>query len=235
MIIPVLFSALALGFLGSFHCIGMCGPLALSLPVNHLQGFKKIAGVLLYNMGRIFMYAVLGFILGWIGMAFQFFGWQQFFSIFLGIILLIIFLMNVLHQRILKNNSLVSGWNKKVIEKLSGLYQKKSFSGVFFIGLLNGLLPCGLVYMAIAGALATANILYSSLFMAAFGAGTLPAMMAVSLAGGMMPINIRMSIKKISPYIIGVMGIILILRGMNLGIPFLSPELQHANAIECHP
>ena len=89
--------------------------------------------------------------------------------------------------------------------------------------------------MAIAGALATSNILYSSLFMAAFGAGTLPAMMAVSLAGGMMPVNTRMSIKKISPYIIGLMGIILILRGMNLGIPFLSPELQHADAIECHP
>ncbi len=235
MIIPILFSALALGFFGSFHCIGMCGPLALSLPVNHLQGFKKIAGVLLYNMGRIFMYAVLGFILGWIGMAFQFFGWQQFFSIVLGNILLLIFLLNVLHQNFFKKNSLVNAWNKMVIKKLSALYQKKNFTGIFFIGLLNGLLPCGLVYMAIAGALATAHILYSSLFMAVFGAGTLPAMMAVSLAGGLMPVNIRMSIKKISPYIIGLMGIILILRGMNLGIPFLSPELQHAAVMECHP
>ncbi|MFZ1800585.1 MAG: sulfite exporter TauE/SafE family protein [Chitinophagaceae bacterium] len=233
--ITVLFSALALGFLGSFHCIGMCGPLALSLPVNHLQGFRKVAGVLLYNTGRIFMYAVLGFILGWIGMAFQFFGWQQFFSVALGIILLIIFLMGVLHQKKIKNNSLLNAWNKKIIQHLSGLYQQKSFGGVFIIGLLNGLLPCGLVYMAIAGALATAHILYSSLFMAAFGAGTLPAMMAVSLAGGMMPLNIRTHIKKISPYIIGLMGIILILRGMNIGIPFLSPEMQHSGTIECRP
>lgn len=233
--ITVLFSALALGFLGSFHCIGMCGPLALSLPVNHLQGFRKVAGVLLYNTGRIFMYAVLGFILGWIGMAFQFFGWQQFFSVALGIILLIIFLMGVLHQKKIKNNSLLNAWNKKIIQHLSGLYQQKSFGGVFIIGLLNGLLPCGLVYMAIAGALATAHILYSSLFMAAFGAGTLPAMMAVSLAGGMMPLNIRTHIKKISPYIIGLMGIILILRGMNIGIPFLSPEMQHSGTVECRP
>lgn len=190
---------------------------------------------MLYNMGRIFMYAVLGFILGWIGMAFQFFGWQQFFSIALGIILLFIFLMSLLHKKIFTKSSLVSAWIKKIIQKLSGLYKKKNFAGVFLIGILNGLLPCGLVYMAIAGALATSNILYSSLFMAAFGAGTLPAMMAVSLAGGMMPVNTRMSIKKISPYIIGLMGIILILRGMNLGIPFLSPELQHADSIECHP
>lgn len=233
--ITVLFSALALGFLGSFHCIGMCGPLALSLPVNHLHGFRKVAGVLIYNTGRIFMYAVLGFILGWIGMAFQFFGWQQFFSVALGIILLIIFLMGILHQKKFQKISLLSSWNKKIIQHLSGLYQKKSFGGVFVIGILNGLLPCGLVYMAIAGALATAHILYSSLFMAAFGAGTLPAMMAVSLAGSMMPLNIRMHIKKISPYIIGLMGIILILRGMNLGIPFLSPQMQHSGTVECRP
>lgn len=233
--ITVLFSAMVLGFLGSFHCIGMCGPLALSLPVNHLQGFRKVAGVLLYNTGRIFMYAVLGFILGWIGMAFQFFGWQQFFSVALGIILLIIFLMGVLQKKQFQKISLLGAWNKKIIQHLSGLYQKKNFGGVFIIGLLNGLLPCGLVYMAIAGALATAHILYSSLFMAAFGAGTLPVMMAVSLAGGMMPLNIRMHIKKISPYIIGIMGIILILRGMNLGIPFLSPEMQHSGTVECRP
>lgn len=232
---PVLFSALALGFLGSFHCIGMCGPLALSLPVNHLSGLKKIAGVLLYNTGRICTYAFLGFLLGWIGMTFQFFGWQQFFSVSLGIILLVIFLMNVLHQKIFIKNSLVQKWHKKIIQHLSQLYQKKSFSGVFFIGLLNGLLPCGLVYMAIAGALGTAHILYSSLFMASFGAGTLPAMMAVSLAGGMLPASFRMSIKKISPYIIGVMGILLILRGLNLGIPFLSPQLHLSEAIECTP
>ena len=181
------------------------------------------------------MYAFLGFLLGWIGMAFQFFGWQQFFSVSLGIILLVIFFINVLHQKIFIKNSILHTWHKKIIQHVSRMYQKKNFSGVFFIGLLNGLLPCGLVYMAIAGALATAHILYSSLFMASFGAGTLPAMMAVSLAGGMMPVSFRMSIKKISPYIIGIMGIILILRGLNLGIPFLSPQLPLSEVIECKP
>ncbi|MBS1730032.1 MAG: sulfite exporter TauE/SafE family protein [Bacteroidetes bacterium] len=236
LILPVLLSALALGFLGSFHCIGMCGPLALSLPVSHLTGLKKIAGVLLYNLGRILVYALLGLLLGWIGMTFQFFGWQQFFSIALGIFLLLIFLMHIMHQNIFQNNRILKNWNKLITQKLSNIYQKKSYRGIFLIGLLNGLLPCGLVYMAIAGALASAHILYSSLFMAAFGAGTLPAMMSVSLVGGLIPAKFRKYIKIISPYIIGVMGVILILRGLNLGIPFLSPVLQHpATAIECSP
>ena len=106
---------------------------------------------------------------------------------------------------------------------------------LFLIGLLNGLLPCGLVYMAIAGALATGNILYSSLFMACFGLGTLPAMMTMSFAGSFVSLGMRNKIKKSVPYIVGFMGILLILRGMNLNIPYLSPAIGMHKVVEaCH-
>ena len=103
---------------------------------------------------------------------------------------------------------------------------------LFLIGLLNGLLPCGLVYMAVAGALATGNIIYSSLFMACFGLGTLPAMLAMSFAGNFITLSSRNTIKKLVPYIVGIMGILLILRGLNLDIPYISPALAATGTVE---
>ncbi len=117
---------------------------------------------------------------------------------------------------------------------LSSLFGKKTFSALFLIGLLNGLLPCGLVYMAVAGGLATGNILYSSLFMASFGLGTLPAMIAMSFAGSFISLKIRNNMKKAIPYIFACMGILLILRGMNLNIPYLSPALEGRHVESCH-
>ena len=106
---------------------------------------------------------------------------------------------------------------------------------LFLIGLLNGLLPCGLVYMAVAGALATGNIVYSGLFMAFFGLGTLPAMLAMSYAGSFVSLTMRNKIKKAVPYILCFMGILLILRGLNLNIPYISPALGAVGTTEhCH-
>jgi sulfite exporter TauE/SafE len=101
----------------------------------------------------------------------------------------------------------------------------------------NGLLPCGMVYIALAATLSLPQISQSVVFMALFGAGTLPAMMLVGYAGQMIKPDVRKSFQKAVPVFIALMGVVLILRGMNLGIPFISPELTHAAgaAINCHP
>ena len=229
-----LISAMVLGFLGSFHCIGMCGPIALSLPVQHLQGSDKMLGIGLYNTGRVTMYALLGVFFGAIGFSFQYFGWQQLLSVAMGSLLILIFLIRVFGFRLsIKKNADIPLWNRIIISKLYPLMQRPQKRFLFLTGFLNGLLPCGLVYMALAGAIATGNIIHSALFMAGFGAGTLPAMVMASFAAGAISLRTRNKIRKSLPYLLGIMGLLLILRGMDLDIPYLSPHLA-TNVIHCH-
>lgn len=234
MIFTLLLAAMGLGFLGSFHCIGMCGPIALSLPVQHLTGLQKVAGIALYNAGRIFTYALIGVFFGLIGFSFQYFGWQQWLSISLGLLLLSIFVFRIMPgNKRSKQQVFFSGWNKKIIAVLAPLFHKPQKRYLLLIGFLNGLLPCGLVYMAVAGALATGNIIKAAFFMGGFGAGTLPAMVLASYASGLITIKTRNQIRKTFPYMLALMGILLILRGMDLNIPFLSPHVA-SNAVHCH-
>lgn len=233
MILTFIISAMALGFLGSFHCVGMCGPIALSLPVQHLKGIEKALGIGIYNTGRILTYAVAGVLFGMIGLSLQFFGWQQWLSIVLGAILLLAFIFQVVPSLKFRRSSSLNKWNQWVIKRLTPLFHSHHKRTLLLIGMLNGMLPCGLVYMALAGAIATGNIVYSSLFMAGFGAGTLPAMVIASYAAGIMSISLRNKIKKTLPYMLGIMGVLLILRGLELNIPIVSAHLNHAAAISC--
>lgn len=218
--------ALLLGFMGSFHCIGMCGPIALTLPVQHLSGFRKTAGILLYNAGRVIAYMCMGAIFGWLGKQFFLGGLQQWLSISLGILLLLaVFFQKRLPQ--LPQLMFV----KKI---LGQLLAKRQFSTLFSIGFFNGFLPCGLVYLGIAGALATGGILHGMLFMGAFGAGTLPAMFAVTWFSQLISIPLRQRIRQMIPVMITIMAVLLILRGLNLGIPYVSPVIEAQNMQSCH-
>ncbi len=229
----ILWTAITLGFLGSFHCVGMCGPIALALPLNQNSYLTKVTGVLLYNLGRMFTYALLGGLFGLIGQSFIIAGYQQALSITLGIIILLMVLLpNQLFNRF-KFTSSIYSFVGKIKQQLGMLFKKKSYSSLFFIGTLNGVLPCGLVYLGIAGAIATGNSLQGSIFMATFGFGTFPAMIVLSLLGNSISINFRSKIRKVMPLFVVSMALLLILRGMNLGIPYLSPEMS-ATKVECH-
>ena len=220
-------AALTMGFLGSFHCIGMCGPIALALPVGHFSSGAKVAAILLYNLGRVITYAVFGVLFGLIGQGFALAGFQQIMSVVIGSILLIVVLFPYSWSQkmgIAKWNGLVN----KVKMKLGLLFKQCSFSALFSIGLLNGLLPCGLVYMAIAGSVAVADAAKGSLFMALFGLGTIPAMFTVTIVKDFISLNVRNKIQKAVPVFVGVMALLLILRGLNLGIPYISPKVQQA-------
>lgn len=232
MIAQIILPALLLGFLGSFHCVGMCGPIALSLPVQHLNGIQKVLGILFYNFGRVITYAFLGFIFGIIGKTFAFFGTQQLLSIVLGLLLVLAAIFAIFHKRLFKNPKWQAGWNKLITQKMLPFFKKKNPFFLIILGLLNGLLPCGLVYLAIAGAVSFSSATDAALFMASFGLGTLPAMAALSFAGGIMSLSLRNKVKKLTPYIMGLMGLLLVLRGLNLNIPYLSPVLKK-DKVEC--
>jgi uncharacterized protein len=236
MIWASVIAGFSLGLVGSLHCVGMCGPLALALPVYHLSPFKKFIVLFLYQLGRITTYAVLGFLFGWLGRRFYMAGFQQWLSVSLGLLIVasaIIYFLgkNSLHFNFLNRFYFLV---QKVIGRL--LKSGKGPVGFYMMGAANGLLPCGMVYMAIAGALSSINISHSVVFMAFFGAGTLPAMMAVSYFGQTIPLSVRSSMRKAVPYFITAMGVILILRGLNLGIPFISPELPApaGDVVSCH-
>ena len=223
--VQLIITALTMGLLGSFHCVGMCGPLALSLPLSNNSSWAKFSGAFLYNAGRVVTYSVFGLLFGSIGKTVALFGYQQWLSVILGL-LIIVFIILPKRIKSINNNNFLMAFFEKIRAALGQLFFKKNYASLFSIGLLNGLLPCGLVYMAAAGAVATGDIVNSVLFMAFFGLGTLPVMWSVAFFGNYVGVGIRQKIRKAYPYMMLLMACLLILRGMGLGIPYVSPQVN---------
>lgn len=231
---PFFIAAISLGFLGSFHCIGMCGPIALALPVNHYSSFKKYSGIFLYNAGRIITYTFLGLLFGLLGQSFFIGGLQQGVSIGIGVLLLASIILPNLSFINTQHFSFLYRFINTLKNQLGRLFDKKGIHFLFFIGLLNGLLPCGLVYLGIAGAIATGHYLKGAEFMFYFGLGTAPIMFAVSILGQFISLRFRNAIRKTVPVMVSIMAVMLIIRGLNLGIPYLSPQFEkQSHKVSC--
>lgn len=232
--VQMIIAAFMMGLLGSFHCVGMCGPIALSLPLTHDSNLAKFTGALLYNSGRIITYAAFGIVFGLIGKSFALFGYQQWLSVFLGI-LIIFFIILPKRLSAFKSNNYILVFFEKLRSALGRLFARKNYSSLFSIGFLNGLLPCGLVYMAAAVALAYGDVMNSMLFMAFFGLGTLPMMWSIAFFGNYVSVSIRQKIRKAYPYMMTLLACLLILRGLGLGIPYVSPKviLEKKGVIGC--
>lgn len=224
-------TALVLGLMGSFHCIGMCGPIALALPLNNTNWFTRIIGTLLYNVGRAITYALMGAVFGIVGEGLQLGGFQRWISVIMGAIMVLAVLFPALFKGSGKLDKFLYGYNARLKSRFGVLFNKRSYSSLFIIGILNGLLPCGLVYMALAGAIATGGVASGALFMFIFGLGTLPMLALLSLAGNVVTGPFKSKINKAIPYVIVIVGVLFILRGLDLGIPYVSPpkERLHPN------
>jgi uncharacterized protein len=220
----MLYTAIIFGLISSFHCIGMCGPIAMMLPVDRSNETKRILQLFLYHLGRLTAYGSMGLLLGLLGKGFYLAGWQQQLSIFVGIVMIVIAV--VPEKELAKYNfskpiyRLIS----KVKSSLGQQFKSRSLKSFFTIGLLNGYLPCGMVYVALFGALAMPNISVSVLYMLLFGIGTIPMMSAVVLISNVLSIPIRNKIQKVIPVLAVVIGVLFIMRGMGLDIPYLSPS-----------
>ncbi|MEO6304353.1 MAG: sulfite exporter TauE/SafE family protein [Bacteroidia bacterium] len=226
-----LIAAISLGFLGSFHCIGMCGPIAMALPVHTLPLRKKFFSIFFYNLGRIVTYTLLGALFGLIGQSFFLFGFQQKLSVTLGVMILLglIFSQRSINKHLFTHK--IYTLLNKLKSKISMQFQKKTIRSFFTIGFLNGLLPCGLVYLGIAGAVSTGSVFKGAIFMMVFGMGTLPFMFAISHTSHLITANTRTKIRKAMPVMIGLMAILLVLRGLNLNIKYISPALTEEKAV----
>ena len=228
----VIISGFTIGILGSFHCIGMCGPLALALPIDNLSSMNKFTSIIIYNIGRGLSYTIMGIFFGIIGQSFSFFSIQRWLSITSGILILAILLSQYLGN---PQSNYISRFTQNIKLKL-GAYLKsdKNIISYLNIGILNGFLPCGLVYIAIATAISTGSILKSSILMFAFGLGTLPLMALTMVFGKFISFKMRNGLNKITPYLIMCVAFLLILRGLNLGIPYLSPAIENEHVTSCH-
>ncbi|MCG8330597.1 MAG: sulfite exporter TauE/SafE family protein [Chitinophagales bacterium] len=230
-----LWTAFMMGLVGSLHCVGMCGPIALSLPYQGKHRFVAAANVLLYNMGRVVTYSFLGVIIGLFGRGFFLAGFQSYVSILLGVFLLLVALFSInVESQLLKIRGFQS-LNTWVQQQLGRLLRKGGPDKLFFIGLLNGLLPCGLVYMGIVGAVTSGTILDSALYMASFGLGTLPLMMATALAGQFIKLEWRVRMRKLIPLFLIAFALLFIFRGLNFDVPIefrFWEDMQ--NAPMCH-
>ncbi|WP_298347982.1 sulfite exporter TauE/SafE family protein [uncultured Dokdonia sp.] len=220
----MLWSALIFGLLGSFHCVGMCGPIAFMLPVDRKNPVKRFFQLSSYHAGRILTYSVIGLIFGVVGKSLNLFGFQQNLSIAIGVLMIAVILIP---SRFLSKYSISKPIYKivgKVKSNMGAALKKKDPATFFTIGYLNGLLPCGLVYMAVFGALASGDALQGGLYMAIFGLGTIPLMTTAIYLGNFLKGTIKQRIVKAIPVFVVIIGVLFILRGMGLGIPYISPS-----------
>lgn len=220
----MLLTALVFGLLSSFHCVGMCGPIAMMLSVSHNNPPRKAIQVAVYHLGRLSAYSLLGLLFGIFGRGLYLAGFQQNLSIVIGIAILLVV---IIPERSIANWTFAQPIYKfvgKAKSKLRQQFKKSSFTSLFSIGILNGLIPCGMVYVAIFGAIAMQNELYGMLYMFLFGLGTIPLMTAVVYLKAFISLSMRNKINKIIPYVAAIVGILFILRGMGLGIPYVSPS-----------
>lgn len=217
---------LTIGLIGSFHCIGMCGPIVVALPLKKHTLISKISGAILYNSGRVITYSLLGIMFGVLGRGIHLAGFQRWTSILLGSAMIISVLFPFVFREKITIASLFSGFAARLILRLKKLFTDRSYFSLLMIGLLNGLLPCGLVYVAIAGAINSGDVASGALFMMFFGIGTIPLLLVATLASDAIGQRIRMKMQKVVPYFVFLLGVLFILRGMSLGIPYISPTSE---------
>lgn len=208
------------GLLGSLHCVGMCGPLLLAIPTVAGGHGSFVVSRLVYNVGRVTTYSLIGLIFGLIGQSLVFAGLQRALSVGAGIALLSVLILGTG-----KAGGALARPSIWVRTLFGSFLSMRSYSSTFILGLANGLLPCGLVYVAGTASIAAGSVAGSMLYMIAFGCGTLPLLLALSTAGRRLaPFLSRYNWRGLVPAAVCCVGVLLIIRGLALNIAYVSPR-----------
>lgn len=195
----------------------------LALPVSHTMNLRFVAGRGLYHLGRTVSYSILGLIMGLFGEGISFIGMQRGLSILLAVALVFALFIPSWENK-LTRIPLFKKIFANLRNSLGKALQNQNLPTLFNTGILNGFLPCGMVYIALAGALVLPFWWQSVSFMALFGLGTWPATMALTIAGNFIP---KEKINRFRPVMQAaaiLLIILLMIRGLDLGIPYLSPS-----------
>lgn len=216
----MMWSAVVLGLMGSLHCLAMCGPLVMTLNAKNSQSFSD---KLFYNGGRVFTYSVLGLVAGAFGSGIKWAAGQQFLSVFTGMLLLAGLIIGWAGSR------WTTGYLSRILANVKIRLVKMlnhQHHGQWWFGVYNGLLPCGLTYVALTAAIAAGSIPESVLYMVLFGIGTSP-MMWLIVSGFQRFKGRWLKGNRMVTGFAWFLAILLILRGLGLGVPYLSPDHHH--------
>ncbi len=205
-------AALVLGFFGSLHCVGMCGPIMLTF-AGTTHSYRTFW---LYHLGRIATYALLGLALGLLGISVQLLNMQRTFTLFTGLLLITLYGFPVFRRKLeaFYYQSRLYRWIWSAMKSNMGHSRRWLLSGV-----ANGLLPCGLTYVAAASAVFSPTFLHAAGYMVIFGLGTLPALLLVSVAGHQFSRNFKAWIPLVIPSLAVLAGLLLVLRASLLTFP----------------
>lgn len=207
----IYWTAFILGLGGSIHCAGMCTPLvvALTLTARDDQWKRKV----IYNSGRILTYAILGGLVGLLGSAIDWTSYQDVISVVSGI-LLILFAAGLSHQKV----PLITNPLQLLVKKLKGLFSNflkhQGYASVFILGMINGLLPCGLTYLALTSCLAVSSAMEGVFFMMIFGGGTLGVMLVLSGSLSSLIRARKFNFQKVTTILLVLAGFLLIARAV---------------------
>lgn len=220
--VAALSAAFVVGLVGSLHCVGMCGPLAMVVPIKS----NRWGSILVYNLARVSVYALLGFIFGSIGARASFLESGQRLSLILGVLIILFFVLPSLMGRwqpALRWNSMVTRTYGRLARPVMAY---RGWGSSFTLGMVNGILPCGLVYVALASAVASGSGSSGAALTAAMGLGTFPAMISMMALRRYFKSWMQKSSRFMLPIVAGVLGLGLVVRGLNLDIPYLSPKIE---------
>lgn len=224
-----------MGLAGSLHCVGMCGPIAIALPGKRKLSWSMGGQKLIYQLGRVTSYTMLGIVAGLAGSTIVEAGFSQHLSVLAGSVMVVMAILHlVLHKELI--HSKVLGRVGAVMERKIGAKLASRKGGAqahYLIGILNGLLPCGLVLSALVGSIGTGGLVEGALFMTMFGLGTVPLMSAVAVLGGVISCQVRNKLRTAVPVIAIMIGVVFVLRGLSLGIPYVSPDLSGTKPACC--
>lgn len=204
-------TALVIGFLGSLHCAGMCSPLAMA--VTNL-GKPVFMNRFTYNGGRITSYGIQGIVAASVGTLFEFTGLQTVFSISLGLLLIIAGFAGITRFHIPILSTGIQKLTTFIKLRLGDFIKRKTKLSLFITGMLNGLLPCGLTYIALTYCLTITDPADGLIYMLAFGSGTLPVMLGLTTVMQTLMYKFNFSFRKLTTVTMVVLGIMLITRSL---------------------
>jgi len=220
-------TALIMGFAGSLHCAGMCSPLAMA--VTNAQS-RAMYNRILYNLGRITTYGLLGVIIASIGYILPFTKFQNILSIALGVSLIMMAAIGITGLNIPVITPIMIRFTGVLKTFFSKFIHNKSPWALLFLGSLNGLLPCGLTLLALSFCLTANSPLEGFVYMFTFGIGTLPVMLGLVSIFNIITLKLKWNIKSVTTGLMVLSGMLLIARVFILHIPEGHPE--HSSFID---
>jgi sulfite exporter TauE/SafE len=228
-----LLAPILLGLAGSLHCVGMCGPLMLALPLDAAGKRHVLLQMLTYHSGRILTYAALGILFGLLGKGIFLAGLQKGLSVGAGIVMILMAFVAWRFEQLVVNLPGFGAFTSKIKTGIGKHLRRNTAGAVFTVGLLNGFLPCGMVYAALAGAISTTEAAEGGLFMALFGLGTLPMMLATGVAGRSLGSSFRQKLRIAQPLLLTLAGLLLLQRGLHLDLSLFESAVPKPG-YQCH-